>query len=556
MKSHRLSLFVSAVLLTPLAVHAQSPDPVVSVEDGQVRGAVEDGVASWKGIPFAAPPLGDLRWRAPQPVTDWSGIRDATEYSPDCMQVPFPSDAAPLGTEPSEDCLYANVWKPAGATEPLPVIVWIYGGGFVNGGASPPTYAGANMAKKGVVFVSFNYRVGRFGTFALPQLTAENPDDGRLGNYGIMDQIAALEWVQANVAAFGGDPDNVTIIGESAGGMSVHDLVTAPLAQGLFDKAMVMSGGNGRADDSKTLAEVEEIGKNFARKHDIDPAAPDALGQLRALSAEEVTDGLNMMQLFRPDPGPPTFAGPFVDGTVVVDPGAAYAGGGFAQVPMVIGATSADMGGKTGFMIAGAREAATVVAQAGVPVWEYRFSYVADSVGQPGAQHATDIPFFFDNAAIKYGDATTPKDEAVGETISSYVANFARTGDPNGEGLPQWPGYAPETDMIMDFAASGEAVPQRDPWGAEIDQAQARVAAALASGHYNSLTTPIGTMLDDPAARAVLEKHVAHLVNSPQIDMARGVTLTALQSYMPGMLTDTTLEAIDAELAKLPMQED
>ncbi len=176
-------------------------------------------------------------WRAPQPAAAWTGVRDATGYAPDCMQVPFPSDAAPLGTKPAADCLYANVWKPVTAKGKLPVVVWIYGGGFVNGGASPPTYSGADLAKQGVVFVSFNYRVGRFGTFALPQLTRANADGGRLGNYGIMDQIAALQWVQRNAAAFGGDPANVTIIGESAGGMSVHMLNTSPLAKGLFHKA-------------------------------------------------------------------------------------------------------------------------------------------------------------------------------------------------------------------------------------------------------------------------------------------------------------------------------
>lgn len=555
MISHRMPLLAAALLLaTPVMLAAQpSGGPVIRIDSGQVRGSVGDGVASWKGIPFAAAPIGALRWRAPQPVTPWSGVRDTTAYSHDCMQVPFPSDAAPLGTQPAEDCLYANVWKPANAQAKLPVIVWIYGGGFVNGGASPPTYSGANMAKKGVLFVSFNYRLGRFGTFALPQLTRENPDHGLLGNYAVMDQIAALQWVKRNVAAFGGDPNNVTIIGESAGGISVHDLVTSPLARGLFQKAFVMSGGAGRSDDSKSLADVEQIGANFAQAHGIDPAAPDALAKLRALSADDVTDGLSMMQLFQPKKGPPTVTGPFVDGTVVVDNGKAYAEDRFAHVPIVIGATSADMGGKSGFMIAGARSASAAIADKGVPVWEYRFSYVADSVGQPGAQHATDIPFFFDNAAIKYGDKTTAKDMAVGKTISAYVANFAKTGDPNGAGLPAWPHYSRAGDELMDFGADGIAKAQRDPWGAEIESGQRRLQQALQSGHYNSLTTPLGAMLDDPAARAVLERYIPEVIKSPQINMARGVTLTALQSYMPGLLSDATLKAIDADLEKVPV---
>ncbi len=555
MIAHRLFLTAAIVALTsPVVATAQTSATVVATDRGQVRGASADGVASWKGIPFAAAPVGALRWRAPQPAAAWKGVKDATAYSHDCMQVPFPSDAAPLGTQPAEDCLYANVWKPAAASASakLPVIVWIYGGGFVNGGASPPTYSGANLAKQGVVFVSFNYRVGRFGTFALPPLTQQNADDGMLGNYGIMDQIAALKWVRANIASFGGDPANVMIIGESAGGMSVHMLNTAPLARGLFSKAFVMSGGNGQSD-KRTLADVEQIGANFARSKNIDPAAPDALAKLRALSAEEVTDGLSMMQMFRPKAGPPTNTGPFVDGKVVVDLGGAYAANRFARVPTVIGATSADMGGKSGFMIAGAREASAAIAGKGVPVWEYRFSYVADSVGQPGAQHATDIPFFFDTTQVKYGDKTTAKDIAVGKTISGYVVNFAKTGSPNGSGLPSWPAYTAAGDQLMDFGADGKAVAQKDPWGADIDAGKARLASAQASGHYTSITTPLGKMLDDPAAKAVLERQIPDVIKSEQIGMARGVTLEALQSYVPA-LTDAKLKAIDADLAKVPMR--
>lgn len=475
MTSYRLLLTTAAAiaLASPLAVSAQDVSgPVIATDRGKVRGTVADGVTSWKGIPFAAAPVGALRWRAPQPAPAWQGIRAADAYAHDCMQVPFPSDAAPLGTQPAEDCLYVNVWKPAAsAAAKLPVIVWIYGGGFVNGGASPPTYAGAGLARQGVVFVSFNYRVGRFGTFALPQLTKENANGGRVGNYGIMDQIAALEWVKRNAAAFGGDPSNVTIIGESAGGMSVHMLNTSPLAHGLFAKAFVMSGGNGQSDN-RTLADVERIGADFARSQRIDPTAPDAVAKLRALSAEQVTDGLSMVQLFRPKPGPVTHAAPFVDGKLVVNLGDAYAAGRFARVPIVVGATDADMGGKTGFMLAGARQAAAAIADRGVPVWEYRFAYVADSVGKPGAQHATDIPFFFDTTAIKYGAATTPKDIAVGNMVSRYIVNFAKTGNPNGPGLPAWPAYTRTGDQLMEFGADGKAIAKKDPWGAEMDAAK------------------------------------------------------------------------------------
>jgi para-nitrobenzyl esterase len=550
--SHFLLLAGVALCAAPTAACAQTAAPVVKVSNGELSGAIEDGIASWMGVPFAAAPIGPLRWRAPQPAANWSGVRAATAYSADCMQKPFGGDAAPLGTTPAEDCLYANVWKPVAAKGKLPVIVWIYGGGFVNGGASPPTSSGANMAKQGVMFVSFNYRVGRFGTFALPQLTRQDPDHGLLGNYGFLDEIAALKWVQRNIAAFGGDPSNVTIIGESAGGMSVHTLITTPLARGLFQKAMVMSGGNAETAGNPTLHDVEQIYSNFAKANGVSPDDPDALDKLRALSAEQITDGLSMMQMFQPKPGPKTYSGPFLDGKIVVDQGKAYASGNFAHVPMIIGATSADMGGKSGFMIAGARSAAARIAAQGVPVWHYRFSYVADSVGQPGAQHATDIPFFFDTTAIKYGARTTPKDVEMGKTISAYIANFAKTGNPNGAGLPVWPKYDAAADPLMDFSVAGKAMPGKDPWGADIDQGERRLAAARASGHYNSLLTPLGTLLDDPAARAVLERHIPGVIHSEQIVMARGVTLEALQSYMPQLVTDSIIKQIDSELAALP----
>ncbi|MDR6790005.1 para-nitrobenzyl esterase [Sphingomonas sp. BE138] len=471
---HRIiTMAIVAPLLAATPAAAQRDAEVVRIDTGSVRGSVTDGVASWKGVPFAAAPVGPLRWRAPQPAAAWQGVRDATRYAADCMQEPFPSDAAPLGTTPAEDCLYANVWKPADAKRKLPVLVWIYGGGFVNGGASPPTYAGANMARKGLMFVSFNYRLGRFGTFALPQLTRENADGGRLGNYGTMDQIAALQWVRRNIAAFGGDPANVTIVGESAGGMSVHHLVTSPAARGLFVRAFAMSGGDGGGTPARTLPQVEAIGANFARTKGIDPTAPDALAKLRALPAAEVVDGLNLAQMFRGGGDAPTFSGPFTDGKVVVDIRQAYDGDRFARVPMLVGATDADIGGKTGYMVGGARQVAAMLSDKGVPVWEYRFSYVASSIGKPGAGHATDIPYFFDNQAIKYGAETTARDNATGRAMSGYLANFVKTGDPNGAGLPRWPRYTRANDTLADFTAAGTTVVGGDPWGADIDRAAA-----------------------------------------------------------------------------------
>lgn len=466
---HTVFLAAAIALATPVMAAVKAAPPAV-LDSGKAAGKVEDGVAIWKGIPFAAPPVGPLRWRAPQPAAPWSGVRQATEYGHDCMQLPFASDAAPLGTMPAEDCLVANVWRPAraGARAKLPVIVWIYGGGFVNGGSSPPTYSGARLARRGVVVVSFNYRLGRFGFFGHPALTRENEG----GNLGFMDQLAALQWVRRNVAAFGGDPAQVTIFGESAGGMSVTTLLTSPQAEGLFARAVVLSGGDG-GDPGADMAEVEQAGVDFAARKGIAADDPQALQKLRALPAVEVVDGMNLAQ--RPDGDSPrrTYIGPFVDGRLAVAPARAIAAGRFARVPVMIGATSADIGGRTGFMVAGARSMAAALAGQGVPVYAYRFSYVAQSLNEPGAQHATDIPFFFDTAAIKYGDRTTARDRAMGRAMSRYLVNFAKRGDPNGAGLPAWPPYARSSDEIMDFAANGKPVAEKDPWGTEIDAAQA-----------------------------------------------------------------------------------
>lgn len=458
---------IATVALALFACGEATAQTEVSIQSGAIDGMVEGEVISWKGIPFAAPPVGDLRWRAPQPAVQWEGVRQTTEYGHDCMQLPFPSDAAPLGNTPSEDCLYVNVWKPAPADGPLPVIFWIYGGGFVNGGTSPPTYSGAELAKKGVLVVSANYRLGRFGTFAHPQLTEIDADSGLLGNYALLDQIAALKWVQDNVAAFGGDPGNVTIVGESAGGFAVQALMTSPMARDLYARAVIMSGGDGSAPPV-TRSDTERAGLAFAAYRGIAADDPEALAKLRALDADAITDGLNIDTMFdqyeagRLAPG-------FPDGRVLVDTGQAFAEGAFAHVPVMVGATADDIGGKTGEMVAGARSFSAMLAEQGVPVYAYRFSYVPESLPGEGAWHATDIPFFFDTQAIKYGPATTKRDNAMGRTISAYLVNFARSGNPNGTGLPNWPRYEKSSDVIMDFTATGTAMPQTDPLGEILD---------------------------------------------------------------------------------------
>lgn len=439
------------------------PSSVVATDLGRVQGDVDQGIASWKGIPFAAPPVGILRWRMPQKAVPWRGVRRTTAYANDCMQRPFGGDAAPLGTTPAEDCLYLNVWEPADAKAKLPVVFWIYGGGLANGGASPPTYRGANLARQGVMFVSINYRVGRFGFFAHPALTKADADKGLLGNYGFMDQIAALKWVKRNIAAFGGDPANITVVGQSAGGRSVHNLMTSPLSQGLFARAVVMSGGGGAAG-SDGLAEAEARGAAFGEGKGISPADPAALAKLRALTGDQVVDGLNLANKS------PTFNGFYVDGKIAVDPIQAYRSGRYNHVPFMIGATNNDNGGPTGSQPRGSRSTAGILSDQGLPVYEYRYAYVAESLGATeGARHASDIPFFFDTQKIKYGDKTTPRDVEAGKVASAYLVNFAKTGNPAGPGLPAWPRYSRAGDVIMNFTADGGALAGKDPLGSVLD---------------------------------------------------------------------------------------
>lgn len=436
--------------------------PQARTASGPVRGATDAGVDAFKGIPFAAPPVGALRWQPPQPVQAWTAPRDATRYAADCMQLPFPSDAAPLGTAPAEDCLYANVWRPAGvkAGAKLPVLVWIYGGGFVNGGSSPPTYSGAALARQGIVMVSFNYRLGRFGTFAHPAL-ATTP---REVDFGLLDQLAALRWVKRNVAAFGGDPGAVTIIGESAGGMSVHAMLTSPAAQGLFRAAVIQSGGDGSYKGA-SVATAETAATAFARAKGIDGTGPAAAAALHALSGEQVVDGLNLATLGQQQGEGRTYSGPVPDGRTFVDGREAYRAGRFAHVPVMVGATSNDIGGPDGVMIGGAREVAGLLAKQGVPVYYYRFDYVATSAATPdgaGAGHATDIPFFFDTADVKYGAATTSTDRAAATVASRYLVNFVKTGDPNGKGTVRWQRYDAADPAILTMTRGGGATLTRE----------------------------------------------------------------------------------------------
>jgi para-nitrobenzyl esterase len=506
------ALRAALLLALPALASAAPPRSEAKVDGGPVSGAVAEGVVSWKGVPYAAAPVGDRRWRAPQPVEPWTGVRAATEYAHDCMQLPFPSDAAPLGTPPAEDCLYLNVWAPEKPPSPkLPVMVWIHGGGFVNGGSSPAVYDGSAFARRGVVFVSFNHRLGRFGFFAHPALTRETPD-GPLGNYGHLDQIAALRWVQKNVAAFGGDPGNVTLFGESAGGGSVNTLMVAPLARGLFHKAIVQSGG-GRAGGimaPRSLKEAEAVGVALAKSAGIAGEDAAALAALRKLPAPDLVRGLNMASMGQQRD---TWSGPMIDGVVVAEePETGFRAGRQAHVPYMVGANNREFGfmplppqavegmlarfgaekekvvaaydpektgnmGEVGVgimsdgaMVEPARLLARLASAAGQPTFAYRFSYVATSLRKTvaGALHATEIPFVFQTVRAKYGDGTTPEDEAIAAAANAYWVAFAKAGDPNGEGRPRWPAYTPNDDVILDFAVGGPLA-TADPWRARLD---------------------------------------------------------------------------------------
>ena len=519
-----------------------APRTEVRTKSGVVAGAVANGVVSWKGIPYAAPPVGELRWRAPQPVAPWTGVRAATEYAHDCMQLPFPSDAAPLGTPPAEDCLYVNVWAPEKpASAKLPVMLWIHGGGFVNGGSSPSVYDGSAFARRGVVLVSLNHRLGRFGFFAHPALTRESPNEP-VGNYGYLDQIAALRWVKDNVAAFGGDPGNVTIFGESAGGGSVNTLLASPLARGLFHKAIVESGG-GRAGGlmaPRNLSEAEAVGVAFAKLAGVTGDDAAALAALRKLPPADLVRGLNLMTMGQQRD---TYAGPMVDGKIVTEePETAFRAGRQAKVPYLVGANNREFGfmplppaavdgmlarfgadkdkvvaaydpdqsGKMGevgvglmsdgAMVEPARLLARLASASGQPTFEYRFSYVASSIRSDtkGALHATEIPFVFETVPAKYGEAKTAEDESIAAAMNGYWVSFARTGDPNGEGRPKWPAYSAKDDILMDFGVGGpQAKP--DPWKARLDLVE-RFASAPPAPAPARVSTPNDTLVSTEVA--------------------------------------------------------
>lgn len=481
MKLKKLLAALAATFLANACIStAPVNQPAVTVSTGDLSGAAEDGVESWKGIPFAKPPVGDLRWRAPQPAQPWGGVRDASTFASDCTQLPFGSEAFNMRTETSEDCLYLNIWRPEGDEKDLPVLVWIYGGGWVIGGTSAPVYEGANLAKKGLVVVSLNYRLGHFGFFAHPRLTEENADNGQFFNYGTLDQIAALEWINENISRFGGDSNNITVMGESAGGVSIHALITSPMNDGLFHKAIIMSGADGGDLGTGTLDDAEDLGVNLALRMGVSPDDPRALEKLRATPATELIDGLTFLT---PPRTPLTFngGGPIEDGKIVAEFGESYSSGKYQKIPLMIGATADDLGGRTGFMVAGARRISQQLASQNVPVFQYRFSYVPPASPDETAVHAIDIPFFMQTLETRYGDAVTATDFELASNIADYVAKFAEM-DPTAPSLGDWSQYSNHTDEIMHFSVEGTAKMIKDPWADEIDASPAPKYPGLAAG--------------------------------------------------------------------------
>jgi para-nitrobenzyl esterase len=469
---------------------ASSPEPKVKTAQGEAVGEWIEGGSekAFLGLPYAAPPVGELRWKAPQPPLAWKGVRDATKFGARCEQWHIWNDYLFLDSGPSEDCLFLNVYAPASAkrTSKLPVMVWIHGGGFAAGASSEPRYTNPALVSRNVVVITLNYRLNVFGFLASEDLVKEG--DGHAGNYGLMDMAAALKWVKANAAQFGGDPGNVTIFGESAGSFSVSALMTAPAAQGLFQKAIGESGaffGNVIA-----LSAVADRGK-------LDQAWTHSLGvknlaELRALPADRLIEAASKRSV--------TGFSPVVDGEFLTEPiPVTYAAGRQAHIPTIIGwnhdervgtlskgmttekwkafagehygqkaeqflvafpgnsdgeaMRSADAYTTAGMIGLGAWRWVEAQASTGQsPVYRYRFDLPSppSEVHPEGkyAFHSAELEYVFGTLDSRRGAAWRPEDRKLSEQMIGYWTNFARTGDPNGEGLPHWPRYDRAKELI------------------------------------------------------------------------------------------------------------
>ncbi len=481
------AILLSASLCFPRAAEANQVRHVVRIDTGQLSGVESRGTVSFKGIPYAAPPVGPLRWRPPQPATNWSGVRIADHVGPVCMQKVDTNDNG-VGPPPaSEDCLNLDVYAPAATREHKhPVMLWIHGGGFVNGSGTAALYDGTELAKQGIVVVSINYRLGPFGFFAHPALTRENPA-GPLGNFAFMDQIAALQWVKRNIAAFGGDPGNVTIFGESAGGAAVITLMVSPAARGLFHRAISQSGVARRRPpylnhpNAEGTPSAEEAGQNFARQLGVDG---NDVAALRAIPAQQIVDAADVHL--------PDGSGPMIDGRIVPDqPAAMFSRGEQARVPFMLGSNAwefqpgHDAEDPSTHLKLSAEYRARLVAAYGsedafrghvesdvlftetawslarmharlAPAYLYRFSVLSETAPATvkAAPHASDRQYVFKTLNASPWP-TGPMDAKAADVISAYWVAFARTGDPNGAARPSWPKYSPAADELIEFTNSG-----------------------------------------------------------------------------------------------------
>jgi para-nitrobenzyl esterase len=484
----RRSLVVWAMMAVPLALFGASSGPQVKTASGVVEGKEDGAVHSFLGIPYAAPPVGDLRWKPPVAAAKWTGVRKATDFGPHCMQGKVFGDMNFRDSGGSEDCLSLNVWVPAKpSAAKLPVMVWIYGGGFVAGTTSEARQDGTHLAQQGVIVVSMNYRLGVFGFLVHPELAKESGRNAA-GNYGLLDQLAALQWVHENIAAFGGDPGNVTIFGESAGSFSVSAQMASPLAKGFFQKAIGESGAaffSGGLSFEPLLVREEKDVKSVSSKLGV-----STLAELRAVPAEK------LLEVFG-KPGPDGFAfGPDVDGYFLPEPvPAIFAAGKQNDVPLLAGWNHDEGSFEIAFspqkptadsLKAGAQKEfgekaaealklypidtdehvqrsaldfagdqfiafstwAWMESQAKTgkqPIYRYRFDLgpPADPKGpQLGAFHSAEIEYVFGQLDSKAGVAWRADDRQLSEAMQKYWANFARSGDPNGMGLPKWPVYS------------------------------------------------------------------------------------------------------------------
>jgi para-nitrobenzyl esterase len=460
----------------------------VDVETGRLQGAMVDDVAAFKGIPYAAPPVGELRWRPPQPAASWNGVRSATDYGPYCAQPVSEVLGFKLGAF-SEDCLILNVWTPdLSPAEKLPVMVWIHGGGYSQGSGNVSRLNSPTLTKEGVVLVTMNYRLAQFGFMAHPAIIASNPEDPQ-GNYGVLDTIALLEWVQRNISAFGGDPDNVTIFGESAGAGLVNTLMIAPRAKNLFHRAISQSSSVGLALNQQVdrrmgfrpagLKAGEAYVKNLKLGETDDLAAT-----LRSLTTEELLAGLGYRDRFTP----------LVDHDVIPgQPASLYAAGKHHSVPYITGGVSweASLGRAIGggfspasaamlvpaedklrlysglegeeledaifgdlLALSSSRYLAENVSLNNKNVYRFLFSYLAEDrrARQPGVAHTDDIAFVMQTLDKEADlEIITDRDWEVSQLISAYWVQFAKTGNPNREGLPEWPAFQPESPRTLEI---------------------------------------------------------------------------------------------------------